>query len=100
MAGSWRDILDSASTSFPMGRGRARPDPAQYRPAPPERGRRSSGQSYSGAEARDLLERELRAISAQPLEDLPALADRGQAVPPRRPPDPRPMMEQRVPVDK
>jgi hypothetical protein len=83
MTGSWRDILENASASLSIGLNRGRPSQVQYPPSTQGMRRRSPKPSYSSAEARDLLERELEAISARPLHDRPAFADGRQAVNPR-----------------
>lgn len=89
MAGSWRDILESATPTPPMDRGRVRPGPVLHRLASQGSQQRPPVHRYSAAEARDLLERELAALSerpadvreapasARPEEHRPAIADRG-----------------------
>jgi hypothetical protein len=72
MADSWRDILENAAASLSIDLNRARPGQVQFRPSIQGMRRRSPVRSYSSAEARDLLERELEAISARPIDDRPA----------------------------
>jgi len=91
MAGSWRDILESATAAPPMDRGRVRPDPVLRRPVSQGSQQRPPVHPYSVAEARGLLERELAAFSerpadvrpapapARPAEHCPATAGRGPA---------------------
>lgn len=80
MTASWRDILEGATASFSIDPNRARSGQVQHRHSIQGPRRRSPMRSYSSAEARDLLERELEAISARPIDDLPASVDRRQAV--------------------
>jgi hypothetical protein len=89
MAGSWRDILESATATPPMDRGRVRPGSVLHRLASQGSQQRPPVHPYSAAEARDLLERELAALSerpadvrqapasARPEEHWPATAGRG-----------------------
>ncbi len=72
MSGSWRDILESATANPAIDRDRVRPRPVQQRPASQGLQRRPPVHPYSAAEARGLLERELAAFSAGPLDHRPA----------------------------
>jgi hypothetical protein len=83
---SWRDILENAAASLSIDLNRARPGQVQFRPSIQGMRRRSPVRSYSSAEARDLLERELEAISARPIDDRPASVDSTQAVKQRKVP--------------
>jgi hypothetical protein len=84
MADSWRDILRRAATSVSIDLDRARPSQVQYPSGIQGMRRRSPGRSYS--EARALLERELEAISARPMDDQSASVDRRPAFKQRKVP--------------
>jgi hypothetical protein len=91
MAGSWRDILESATADLPVDRGRVRPDPVLHRPVSRSPEQRPPANSYSAAQARSLLERELAAFTempadvrlasapARPAEHWPTITRRGPA---------------------
>jgi hypothetical protein len=97
MAGSWRDILDGAAASSRIDAGRARRGQVQDRPGGRER--HPSGRSHSGAQARDLLDLELQALSALTAGGQRGPADRREAIPQRKPPHPMPPAGQAVPMD-
>ena len=92
MADSWRDILEDAAASLSIDLNRAHPGQVQDRPRIQGMRGRSPVRSCSNTEARHLLERELQAISARPIDDRPAsVVDSRRAVKQRaRPIDDRP----------
>jgi hypothetical protein len=63
MPGSWRDILDGATRYLATGWGLVRPRPDGQRPAGQSQQRRPAAHSYSPEEVRNLVERELAALS-------------------------------------
>jgi hypothetical protein len=80
MAGSWRDILENAGEHPRIDRDRAPRGQVQYSSRIQQPPRHPSSRPSSGAEARDLLELELRALEALTAEDLPAFLDKKEAV--------------------
>jgi hypothetical protein len=85
MASSWRDILNKAGEHPQVDRDRAPRGQVQHRSGLQEPLRRPPARSYSGAEARDLLELELQALDALRTEDRSAFLDRTDAVQPGKP---------------
>jgi hypothetical protein len=80
MAGSWRDILENAGEHPRIDRDRAPRGQVQYSSPIQQPPRHPSSRLSSGAEARNLLELELRALEALTAEDLPAFLDKREGV--------------------
>jgi len=88
MADSWREILERAAAGLSIDLKPAPPAQAQHRPNNQRTRPHPSRRSDPIAEARDLLERELKAISPQPVDERLASAGRRQTLRQRAVPRP------------